>query len=87
MFRGQNSLFKDYKNLLIKNDALSKENRNLKYINELQERRLKTFAEKEAKNKEELDKKDELIKQKDYEIARLKALLNMDRTNHNIPTS
>ena len=87
MVRGQNSLFKDYTNLLIKNDALSKENRNLKYLNELQERRLKTFAEKEAKNKEELDKKDELIKQKDYEIARLKALLNMDGTNHNIPTS
>mgnify|MGYP006947106688 FL=1 len=31
----QKSLYKDYEELLIKNDKLSKENRNLKYINEL----------------------------------------------------
>ena len=36
---------------------------------------------------ESKNKKEELIKQKDYEIARLKALLNMDGTNHGIPTS
>ena len=52
MVRGQNSLFKDYTNLLIKNDALSKENRNLKYLNELQERRLKTFREFDTSHKE-----------------------------------
>ena len=84
---GEKSFYRDYENLLIKNDALSKENRNLKYLNELQKKRLEKFAEKEAKSQEELNKKEELIKQKDYEIARLKALLNMDGTNHGIPTS
>ena len=84
---GEKIFYRDYENLLIKNDALSKENRNLKYLNELQRKRLEKLAEKEAKSQEELNKKEELIKQKDYEIARLKALLNMDGTNHGIPTS
>lgn len=44
-----NSLFKDYENLLIKYDKLSKEIRNLKYFKALlekQNKRLKAFEEK-----------------------------------------
>ena len=43
---GEKIFYRDYENLLIKNDALSKENRNLKYLNELQKKRLEKLAEK-----------------------------------------
>ncbi len=35
---GENSFYRDYENLLIKNDELSKENRNLKYTQLLLEK-------------------------------------------------
>ena len=87
MITVKNSFYKDYENLLIKNDKLSEENRNLKYLQTLAERQIKNFIEKEEKANEEKIKYEKTIKEKDYEIARLKALLNMDGTNHGIPTS
>ena len=87
MVRGYNSLYNDYEKLLIKNDKLSKENRDLKYFKNLLEKQNNALIEREKKAKEELLQNKNLIKEKDFEIARLKALLNMDGTNHNIPTS
>ena len=87
MVHGLNSLYKDYENLLIKNDELSKENRSLKYNQRLIESQNKTLKKNEIKAKEEKIKLEEIIKEKDYEIAKLKALLNIDGTNHGIPTS
>ena len=87
----QKSLYKDYEELLIKNDKLSRENRNLKYINDLLSSQISTLEKKESKATEEINRlqeeNEQLRKEKDYEIARLKALLNMDGTNHGIPTS
>lgn len=87
----QKSLYKDYEELLIKNDKLSEENRSLKYTNDLLLKQISTLENKEQKATEELKKlqeeNEQLKKEKDYEIARLKALLNMDGTNHGIPTS
>ena len=83
----QKSLYKDYEELLIKNDKLSKENRSLKYINDLLLSQISTLEKKENENAEELKRLQEEAQEKDYEIARLKALLNMDGTNHGIPTS
>lgn len=80
MITVKNSFYKDYENLLIKNDELSKENRKLKYYKKLTDEQLKDLVEKEKEH-------EELLKEKDYEIARLKALLNIDGTNHGIPTS
>lgn len=37
--------------------------------------------------KEKESEHEKLLKEKEYEIARLKALLNIDGTNHGIPTS
>lgn len=87
MVNGVKSLYRDYEILLIKNDKLSEENRNLRYSQTLLERQNETLRLSEKKAKDELSQKEEEIKQKDYEIARLKALLNMDGTNHGIPTS
>ena len=91
MTKGLNSLYKDYENLLIKNDKLSEENRKLKYSQVLLESQNKTLRENEQKAKEQLKEKEleleKVLKEKDYEIARLRALLNMDGTNHGIPTS
>ena len=87
MVNGVKSLYRDYEILLIKNDKLSEENRKLRYSQTLLENQNKTLRLSEKKAKDELSQKEEEIKQKDYEIARLKALLNMDGTNHGIPTS
>lgn len=76
----KNSFYKDYEELLIKNDELSEEIRKLKYYKKLTDAQLKDLAEKEIEH-------EKLLKEKDYEIARLKALLNIDGTNHGIPTS
>ncbi len=87
----QKNLYKDYEELLIKNDRLSEENRKLKYSQRLLESQNNTLR-KNAENiknelKEIVEQKDDIIKSQEYEIARLKALLNMDGTNHGIPTS
>lgn len=84
---GINSFYRDYENLLIKNDKLSEENRNIKYINNLLDKQIKTLEKKnnqmELENQQLADANKQLV----YEIARLKSLLNMDGTNHGIPTS
>ena len=83
----QKNLYKDYEELLIKNDKLSEENRKLKYSQKLLESQNQTLRKNEEELKEVLEEKENLIKEKEYEIARLKALLNIDGTNHGIPTS
>lgn len=84
---GEKSFYKDYENLLIKNDELSKENRKLKYNQNLLESQIQTLIKKDAESKKEIEEHKNLLKEKDFEIARLKALLNIDGTNHGIPTS
>ena len=91
MVNGYKNLFKDYEKLLVKNDALSKENRSLKYSQTLLESQIKILRNTNQKIKEEIAQKQleyqNELNQKDYEISRLKALLNMDGNNHGIPTS
>lgn len=87
MITVKNSFYKDYENLLIKNDELSEENRKLRYSQKLLESQNKTLREVEQKANDEKIKYENTIKEQEYEIARLKALLNMDGTNHGIPTS
>ena len=87
MVNGSKSLYKDYEILLVKNDKLSKEVRDLKYINNLLDNQIKTLAKNEQEANKERQVLEEKIKEKDYEIARLKALLNMDGTNHGISTA
>ena len=87
MITVKNSFYRDYENLLIKNDKLSEENRQLRYEQTLLESQNKTLRKIETESKEKLEDKEKIIKQQEYEIARLKALLNMDGTNHGIPTS
>ena len=87
MITVKNSFYKDYENLLIKNDQLSEENRKLRYSQNLLECQNNTLKEHEEKIKQELEEKQNLIEKQEYEIARLKALLNIDGTNHGIPTS
>lgn len=91
MITVKNSFYKDYENLLIKNDELSRENRNLKYAQNLLESQNNNLRKIEEELKEKVkkleDEQELLLKEKEYEIARLKALLNIDGTNHGIPTS
>lgn len=84
---GLNSFYKDYENLLIKNDKLSEENRKLKYNQRLLQNQIKTLENSEQKLLNQQKENEDLLNEKDYEIARLRALLNMDGTNHGIPTS
>ena len=95
----QNFFEKDYQKLLDKYDKKSEDYRQLKYEYQLLDRKFKTkdkqleiainAFEINAKNKYQplLDEKDKIINEKDKEIARLKALLNIDGTNSGIPTS
>ena len=71
--------YKDYEELFIKNTKLSKENKDLKY--------LKRVEESNKKIKEKIKEQQKKIETMEYEIARLKALLNIGGTNHGIPTS
>ena len=83
----KNNFYKDYENLLIKNDELSQEIRDLKYNESLLLKQIKTLEIQEQKAEENKKHLEHTIKEQEYEIARLKALLNMDGTNHGIPTS
>lgn len=87
MVNGYNSLYKDYEILLIKNDKLSKEVRDLKYMYNLLDRQNKMLERNNQKIETEILEKQNVIKELEYENARLRALLNMDGTNHGIPTS
>lgn len=87
MVNVEKSLYKDYENLLIQNDKLSREVRSLKYMNNLLNKQNETLKKNEEKAKAEMLEKQNLLEEKDFEIARLRALLNMDGTNHGIPTS
>lgn len=90
---------KDYQKLLEKYDKTSEENKQLKYEYQLLDKKLKTRDKQlemvinnfeiSAKEKYQplLDEKDKIIEDKDREIERLKALLNIDGTNAGIPTS
>ena len=90
---------KDYQKLLDKYDQKSEENRQLKYEYQLLQRKYNTkekqlnmkISDIEASVKEKYSKvineKNKIINDKDKEIARLKALLNIDGTNAGIPTS
>ena len=82
-----NSLYKDYEALLIKNDKLSKENKALKYYQNLYKSQIENLEENKIKNQQTIEKQAKELQEKDYEIARLKALLNIDGTNSGTPTS
>jgi hypothetical protein len=82
-----NNLYDEYENLLVKNDALSEENRKLKYINHLLDLQNQTLQKSEIKKKEKIQTQEEELKNQAREIERLKALLRMDGTNSGIPTS
>lgn len=83
---------KDYQNLLEKYDKKSEEYKQLKYEYQLLQLRYNTKEKQlnikveniESSTKEKYQK---IIEEKDKEIARLKALLNIDGTNAGIPTS
>lgn len=77
------SLCENYDKLIIKNYDLVKENRRLKGIEKILEKQNNHIKEI---NEKLLEQENE-IKEKNIEIARLKALLNIDGTNHGIPTS
>lgn len=84
---GENSFYRDYEKLLVKNDELSKENRTLKYQLQLLTNQVQTLERNRQQKEIEIEEKNKLINDKDFEIARLNALLNMDGNNHGIPTS
>ena len=62
---GLNSFYKDYENLLIKNDELSEKNRKLVYAERLLKSQIKTLENQNQKLTE-------LKIEQEYEIARLK---------------
>ena len=70
MITVKNSFYKDYENLLIKNDKLSEEIRKLKYYKKLTEEQLTVLVEREKKTSEILKEKEieheRLLKEKDY---------------------
>lgn len=95
----QNFFDKDYQKLLEKYDKKSDDYKQLKYEYQLLDKKLKTKNKQleiainnfeiNAKMKYQplLDEKDKQLIEKDKEIARLKALLNIDGSNAGIPTS
>lgn len=95
----ENLFEKDYQKLLEKYDQKSEEYKQLKYEYQLLQSKLETRDKQlkiaiedfennaKAKYQPLLDEKDKQLNEKDKEIERLKALLNMDGTNAGIPTS
>lgn len=95
----ENFFNKDYQKLLEKYDKQSEEYKQLKYEYQLlqskyntKEKQLNvkiTDVENSVKEKfaKVIDEKDKIIDKKDKEIARLKALLNINGSNAGIPTS
>lgn len=95
----QNFFDKDYQKLLDKYDKKSEEYKQLKYEYQLLQSKYNTKAKQlniaiqQADNNAAkkylplLNEKDKQLEEKDKEIARLKALLNIDGTNAGIPTS
>lgn len=93
------TLLDDYQKLEIKNNELSKENSFLKYEYKLLEKKYNCLEQRNTCLENQLEdlkqqaieklnqKHAKEIEEKDNEIARLKALLNNDGTNSNIPTS
>ena len=80
-------LYKDYEELVIKNDKLENEYRRLKYEYNLLVSQNKNLRKEELELKELAKQRDNKIKELEFEVDRLKALLNIDGTNHGIPTS
>ena len=80
-------LYKDYEELVIKNDKLENEYRKLKYEYNLLVSQNKNLRKEELELKELAKQRDNKIKELEFEVDRLKALLNIDGTNHGIPTS
>lgn len=60
----QKSLYKDYEELLIKNDKLSEENRRLKYSDELLQKQLCTLEKREQEANEKITKLQEEMDEK-----------------------
>lgn len=95
----QNFFDKDYQKLLDKYDKKSEEYKQLKYEYQLLQSKYNTkekqlnIAIQQADNNAAkkylplLNEKDKQLEEKDKEIARLKALLNIGGTNSGIPTS
>lgn len=95
----QNLFEKDYQKLLNKYDKKSEDYRQLKYEYQLLKHKYDTKEKQlnvkisdiedsvKIKYTKMIDDKDKIINEKDKEIVRLKALLNMDGTNAGIPTS
>ena len=95
----QNVFNKDYQKLLNKYDRKSEEYRQLKYEYQLLQSKYNTkekqlniaiqqaFDDAAKEYQPLLEQKDKKIEEQDKEIARLKALLNIDGTNSGIPTS
>lgn len=87
MLSSNYSLYKDYEKVLIENEAMAKELREVKYNNRL----IKNQLANAEKRIQELEKlllaKDGKLSEKDFEIQRLNARLNTDGTNSNLPTS
>ena len=87
MLNPQKSLFKDYQNLLIRNEYLEEKNREVVYQIYLLQKQVETLENsnqnKDIKIKEQEDK----INIQEREIQRLQALLQKDGTNSSIPTS
>ena len=81
------SLYKDYEELLIKNEKLSKEISSLRYYRKLDDAKIKKLKKNKIENQKTIAKQAEEIEMKDNEISRLKALLNINGTNSGIPTS
>ena len=88
----QKFLDKDYQKLLDKYDKKSEEYKQLKYEYQLLQSKYNTKEKQlniaiQQANDEAAKKYQPLLDEKDKEIARLKALLNIDGTNAGIPTS
>lgn len=95
----QNVFEKDYQKLLNKYDRKSEEYKQLKYEYQLlqskyntKEKQLNIVIQQTLDNAAKkyqplLEQKDKKIEEQDKEIARLKALLNIDGTNSGTPTS
>ena len=80
MITVKNSFYKDYESLLIKNDELSARNRKLLYTEKLLKSQIKTLEKDNQRLSELKIEQENILKETEYEIARLKSLLNMDGT-------
>lgn len=87
MINASKNLYNEYEKLLISNEKLNAENRDIKYKNMLLLKQIETLENSDKNKDKEIKNQKEKIDELSREVERLRCLLGLNGTNSGIPTS